>query len=107
MGYSCTKQAMDTFEKVMDIISDNGSANTWKHEDKQYFAEIGRENEDGAITGTVYEIFEEVETISTEKNIPSACYKRGSYRIEPDGLITRWSCLPTGIKDKVNKEVTT
>ena len=103
MGYSCTKSAMDTFEKVMDIISDDNSANTWTHEDKQYFAEQGRENNDGAVTGTVYEIYTNIEALKGVIN--SGCYKRGSYRIEPNGVITRWSCLPTGIKDKVNKEV--
>ena len=51
MGYGCTAKAgmvMDTFR------GDGGSSNVWHYKGVEYFWEQGRENADGAITGSVW-----------------------------------------------------
>lgn len=79
MGYSCTKLAGDMEKNMSDICySLTGLSNRYVGENGQnYFYEIGRENNDGAITGTVYLLKNEL------------AYKRGTFRIEPNGIVSR------------------
>jgi hypothetical protein len=48
------------------------------------FWEVGRENADGAITGTVWKPW---------SHDPSRVVKKGGFRIEPDGTVTRFPGL--------------
>jgi len=79
MGYSCTRKASDTEHKWQEACrKSTGSSNSWQDKTGSYFYEVVRENDDGAITGTVY------------RNLPDGyCRRSGSFRIEPDGSVTR------------------
>lgn len=83
MGYSCTVHANYSYDALLGLLKrDNPeitSTNTWKRNGETYFAERGRENFDGAITGVIYMFSGE------------SCRKAGSYRIEPNGHITRFA----------------
>lgn len=93
MGYSCTTKAMKTFDELIIQLKaagrKTGKENGWGKNGFEYFHEIGREQKDGAITGIIY------------KHIDNGfCRKAGSFRIEPDGIITRFST-----STKVQREV--
>jgi len=80
MGYSCTAAANQTHKTFLDnSFGQTGIQGSYKHKGNIYFEEIGRENKDGAITGSIYLVIDKL------------CYKKGSYRIEPSGTITRGS----------------
>ena len=88
MGYSCSAKADDVKDAMIVQLKASGdemsSSNGWESKGQKYFLEIGRENADGAITGTVHRWVGE-----------SACRPVGSVRIEPSGLISRF---PTSTK---------
>ena len=93
MGYSCAAIARIVEEKLINQLkahsgSEIKSSNTWKHKEYYYFAETGREQSDGAITGSVHKM---CDFNSTEGN----CIKVGTYRIEPNGRVSRF---PTASK---------
>lgn len=80
MGYSQTAASAFASEALIRILQDahgdcGGSSNSWGTREQFSFFEHGREREDGAETGTVYS--------HTGRKV-------GSYRIEPDGTITRF-----------------
>ncbi len=79
MGYSCTSAANEVLEKISDVCyKQTKSANSYIKGKNTYMWEIGRENADGAITGTV------------SKFLPNGyVIKSGTFRIEPNGKITR------------------
>ncbi len=87
MGYSCTAAAAYTEEAMIEVLHETStsenqkSSNVWDYNGKRFFVERGREQRDGAVTGTVWRF------------LPgnTHCRKAGSVRIEPDGKITRWS----------------
>ena len=60
---------------------------------------IGKENYDGAITGTVWKFQKDTSEISENSYIKKA----GSFRINPNGFIKRFPLLPKEIK-KINKQ---
>lgn len=83
MGYSCSAQAHDTLMKIRDIcVKETGKANVFNHKGNSYFWETGRENDDGAITGSINK-----EITQDGKEM---AYQSGTFRIEPDGTITRF-----------------
>lgn len=83
MGWSCTALAGDVLDAVRAAcIEDTGSSNRWRGKSHCYFFEVGRENLDGAITGTVW------------REAPgNLCYRSGSFRIEPSGRVSRGPAL--------------
>ena len=95
MGYSCTIKAMESFDQLIIQLKAAGkeirSSNGWEKKGIEYFHEIGRENRDGSVTGSVTEIYD-VEN--------RYCRKIGNFRVEPDGKITRF---PTSTK--IQREV--
>ena len=56
----------------------------------EYLLELGREQRDGAMTGTV--------SLIEYKNEQMLAYPCGSFRIEPDGTVKRY---PTGLKNLI------
>ena len=88
MGYSATAKAMMVLNTFHDAAVINGrpSGNMWDYRGKQYFFEVGRENHDGACTGTVYGMDGR---------------KAGSFRISPDGHIER---APAGLRAHLNEQ---
>ena len=92
MGYSCTTDADVTMHNIM-AVSGSNSSNTWEGNNGfVYFAEIGRENSDGAITGMVYKIMRD------GRAAPS-----GGFRIDPNGYVKRWPCLNKAMRAKANE----
>lgn len=83
MGYSCSAKARYTLDQVdcldeFDIKSPN----------YKYFIEIGKENRDGAITGSVFELDEIYSHMDLLR--PVSCKKIGSFRVNPNGTIARF-----------------
>lgn len=96
MGYSCSSKSnyvLDALIVQLQVAYEGGSTNSWIHKGRAYFHETGKENRDGAITGSVWKI-----------NIDNTCTNKGSYRIEPNGLISRF---PTSNKTERNSAMTT
>lgn len=93
MGYSCSAIANDVVNKLLDVATRLGpvhtdghplpSSNSWKHKGKTYFFETGREQSDGAITGTVWVFVAE-----------NKCRRAGNLRVDPDGKIVRAPHFP-------------
>ena len=78
MGYSCSAAASLTMTAIGELIggeSSNGMPDGG-------FYERGREQPDGAMTGSVY--------VPVGTN---GCRKRGSFRINADGKVTRFPGL--------------
>jgi hypothetical protein len=83
MGYSCSTLANFAYDAILGLMQDPDEklSNCWNSKGKRYMVEIGRENPDGAMTGSVY-LF-----CGPEQNK----FRRvGTIRIERDGTITRW-----------------
>lgn len=95
MGYSCTLKADKTLQTLMSIIGKGEkSSNTWIHNGNKYFYEIGKENSDGAITGTIYRVI---------KGDDSKCLKTGSFRIDADGKIVRFPTTTSQQRNEAEK----
>ena len=75
MGYSCTAVASMTLDALVEIIVDTDASNVYRGR----FFERGRENSDGAITGTIWK-FVDVDHVKRE----------GGYKITADGKILRF-----------------
>lgn len=87
MGWSARADACDTLDAwTRACVAQTGSQNTYRpHDsDRQYFFEIGREQADGSITGSVFRM------VGNDSAIRS-----GSFKIGPDGDVVRW---PAGFK---------
>lgn len=90
MGYSCTAAANSTMGKIIDAcFRQTKSQNVYKHGGKKYMWEIGKENADGAITGTIHEY------------LPTGHVKKaGTFRIEPNGTVSRGIGMNTLVDQK-------
>lgn len=58
------------------------------------FHEIGRENPDGAVTGTVWMAVDRFPRATAEPGVCGRVRQAGSFRIEPDGTVTRFPLVP-------------
>jgi len=87
MGYSCTMLADKTFRALMNLLTAEKS-NEWTHNGRTFFAEIGRENRDGAITGKV------VEVSTADADGRQHILTETSFRIDPNGSIVRFPHTP-------------
>lgn len=79
MGYSCTKDASDMLGLIRHEFSDGSTSNGIRIGAATFFYEIGRENADGSITGTLFENLSE-----------GKCRKYGSFKIHAEGIIVRF-----------------
>lgn len=81
MGYSCTAMASFSETAIIRLLKDRygdagGCSNAWgESRENMAFFDTGREQRDGAITGTVYN---------------RDGRRLGSARIAPDGTVSRW-----------------
>ena len=79
MGYSCSKLASIRYDAISEFCyKQTGVTNQWKNpkNGNTYFLQIGRENRDGSITGSIHRIHQDIKT---------TCEKTGSFRIGRDG----------------------
>jgi hypothetical protein len=79
MGYSCSKAASDMLGLIRHEFSDGKTSNGIRLGAATFFYEIGRENSDGSITGTLFENLEQ-----------NRCRKYGSFKIHASGVIVRF-----------------
>lgn len=93
MGYSCTAMASFVIDAIMAAVRHENSGNTYKGKDGQlYFWERGRENSDGAMTGVI------------QRMLPNDyCRRVASFRIEPNGRITRFYGLTKAVKERAER----
>ena len=101
MGYSCCAKSMRTL-KAIQSIAGNETNNGLK---SGGFWDIGKENQDGSITGSVYRHLnkEERERWEHLDNLDGRVTKRGSFRIEPDGKVKRFPGVSVAICRKAEK----
>jgi len=95
MGRIYAKKAHDV---LMSFEGNENSGNSWEHKGNKYFWNIGNEQEQGAITGGIHVYCQEDGTPD-----PTGEYARrkGSFRIEANGKITR---AGYGMKKHLNKD---
>ena len=80
MGWSCRKDAMDTFEKIGKALCIGRSQNVYQIHGKLFLIEMSqKEHEDGSITGSIV-------PFDGEYSYPS---KARGFKISGDGLIIR------------------
>ena len=79
MGYSCTKDAGDMLGLIRHSFSDGKTSNGLRIGAATFFYEVGRENVDGSITGTLF-----------ENRGDGTCRKYGSFKIHATGVIVRF-----------------
>lgn len=102
MGYSCRADA----SKVTDLwtakcVTETGSSNTWIDSDGvKRFYEIGREQADGSITGTIFQ-----SVPAPVGAHPDSVYARpaGTFKIGPDGDFVRGPAFLKGLCLKASK----
>ena len=99
MGYSCTANANEAlecciysqapvFRTEQDRDNDKPMGNAWAYKGNEYFFERGREQSDGAITGTIYKTLHGYYGPGRD-----ACKKVGTVRIESTGIVKRFPCI--------------
>ena len=108
MGYSCTVDASNMLGVIGKQFATNNNPNILTIHGHQYFFERGREQADGAITGTLmimvdasgapYKIVSvpttlEAKLFGATVEDTGYCKKAGNVRIEPDGTITRFPAM--------------
>jgi hypothetical protein len=88
MGWSATQAACATMDRLTArCIAQTASQNMFKLDGNSYFWETGREQDDGAITGTITKLIGDIRAESC------ACARAGTFRIEPNGQISRGGLL--------------
>lgn len=95
MGYSYSAMAGHTLDAIeahfqtLGVTSSNGTPDGG-------FFETGRENDNGAITGTVWRKLNAQERArwSSLDNLDGRVIKRGSFKIDPNGKVIRFPGLP-------------
>jgi hypothetical protein len=95
MGYSYGAGAGFTLDALQAKFRHENSGNTFTTDGgkTQYFHERGREQSDGAATGTVWKMLEN-----------GMARKAGSYRIESDGQVTRFPGVPAKYFEELEAE---
>ena len=96
MGYSATAAAFDTLERIVREAGPEYGSNGWQAVNgRNYFYERGDEHTDGAITGTVLCNYLPSEWRAEWGTYnPNSCKAAGSFRIEPNGKVTRFAGIP-------------
>ena len=90
MGYSCNAISGFALDYIRDEVSLKLPKATSNGMPDGGFYEVGRENADGAITGTVWKPY---------AADPSRVVKRGGFRIEPDGTVSRFPGLKKAVRE--------
>ena len=91
MSYSCTASASDIERTWADVCyKQTGSSNVYEVDGKRYFYDVGREQRDGAVTGSVFRMAGD-----------GSCVRAGTFRIEPDGTVARF---PIGFRKVIGKK---
>lgn len=87
MGWSCSTKASFTLEALGSLSEFDTDSKDYK-----YFIEIGRENDDGSITGGIFELIGEA--FPGDKLNRRPCRFKGNFKINKHGEIERMPGLP-------------
>lgn len=106
MGYSCRADAAYALERIeaasqaahgahhSGLIVNNAGKVVG-------FYERGRENADGAITGSIFRVYGEFPWAHDEQSrLLAPCKRAGSFRISPDGEVERFPLMAKAILAK-------
>lgn len=98
MGRSYSTKSLLTYENMLACLTkeypySETNHNTWRKQGTIYFAEMGRENRDGSITGTVYK------ASANEKT----CRPAGSFKVDREGLIVRWPTSDKAMREQAEQ----
>lgn len=85
MQSSRSRAADDTLKNIQAKFRIRNSGNAFAYGTETYFWEIGRENTDGRITGTVHRDL---------KDQPNMCRRVGTFCIHPTGVVVRFPGIP-------------
>jgi hypothetical protein len=97
MSYTCRLDADTTYrEWLAYCYSTTGVSNTYIYKDQRYNLQLGRSQDDDAITGSVYLLID-----NPDIDGQYLAYKKGTFRIEPNGIATRY---PAGLRDLINAQ---
>lgn len=93
MGWSARADACHVIDAwTRGCVANGGTQNVYVGTDgRRYFYEIGREQADGAIVGSVFRFRGDTELAD----------RAGSFRISPDGDVVRW---PTKFRGSLAEE---
>jgi len=92
MSYTCRQDADTTYrEWLAYCYATTGVSNSYLYKNQRYCLQMGRSQDDGAITGTVMLLIDNPDIAGQY-----LAYKKGSFRIEPSGVVTRF---PAGLND--------
>lgn len=94
MGWSCSHKASLSLSAIEVLCKethgyDNDPHNIFYSKGNKYFYEIGREQRDGSISGTIYKY--------TENDL---CRQSGSFKIESSGKVSRGPALFKSVNSK-------
>lgn len=94
MSYSCTTRANAVLDRISEMCRDqSGFSNVWYKGERKFFFEVGREQSDGSITGSVMEFVGE-----------NAAARKGNFRIEPNGAMPYFPNLNKEIRKMAKEE---
>jgi hypothetical protein len=107
MGYSCTAAAGCVLDAVTAVAAprDKEGKRPSNGLPGGGFWEIGRENADGAVTGTVWRNLNAQERArwSHLDNLDERVTRAGGFRIEPCGHISRFPGLPKDLREAAER----
>lgn len=83
MGYSCGRAADDTLTIIRIRLCGGPNRNTWEEGGKKYLFELGKENKDGAITGSIWR------RTRTDEDGADYYGRSSTFRIEHNGHLSR------------------
>jgi len=100
MGYSCSALANETMDAMFAEMEKtcppaDKTSNGWDFKGNSYFFEMGREQEDGAITGSVFRHGNDNNGIGK-----GFCRRVGSIKILSNGKIKSWPFTTKGMREK-------
>jgi hypothetical protein len=103
MSYSCAARASDIERVWADVCyKQTGSSNVYEVDGKRYFYNVGREQRDGAVTGSVWRMEVALrDSKGSHVGSDGVCVRAGTFRIEPDGTVTRF---PVGFRKVIGKK---
>ena len=92
MGKSYTREAHDVFDAWREVcLASTNTSNSYEAQGHRYFIELSRQQHaDCRITGTVWRLVSR-----NDETGVGTCEKAGSFRIEPNGEVTRY---PVGFR---------
>lgn len=85
MGYSCSQDAAHTLGVIQHMFRQGKSTNVLTIKGIEYFFERGRQQPDGAITGTLFRMLSD-----------DRASKVGAFKINSDGMISKFPALSAG-----------